>query len=165
MSKAAKSIGAPSKKVLSRIHVARAFTEYQIDAILDEPLNRAIKSWNPAVLAISYLPALFSGVDGRKMFAPVLERIRSQTLEKGIITVITSFGGSWYGDRLLACKADRVVRIEQHSKKLIKIIDNGRVHEYMPVPQGQRRFSDFMDVDCTGGEVHGQDCAEFSQPA
>ncbi len=30
VSKVAKSLGAPSKKILSRIHVARAFTEYQM---------------------------------------------------------------------------------------------------------------------------------------
>ncbi len=167
VSKAAKSFGAPPKNVLSRIHVARAFTEYQMDALLGESLCEAVESWNPAVLAISYLPSLFSGIDGRRLFEPILERIKSLTATSGIITVITSFGGSWYGDRLLAAKADRVVRIEQPSKKLIKIIDNGRVFEYMPVPQGQMRFTDFMDLnlDFTGGDVYGQDCTELSQPA
>jgi hypothetical protein len=165
VSKAARSLGAPSKKVLSRIHVARAFTEYQMDALLREALYEAVESWNPAVLAISYLPSLFSSFDGRRLFEPVLERIKSLTASSGIITAITSFGGSWYGDRLLAAKADRVVRIEQASKKLIKIIDNGRVFEYMPVPPGQMRFTDFMNLDFTGGDVYGQNCAELSQPA
>ncbi len=165
LSRLAKSLGATPKKVLSRIHVARGFTEYQMDALLGESLCEAVESWNPAVLAISYLPPLFSGVDGRRIFEPLLERIKSLTASSGIITVITSFGGSWHGDRLLAAIADRVVRIEQPSKKLIKITDNGCVFEYMPVPSGQMRFTDFMNLDFTGGEVYGQNCTEFSQPA
>ncbi len=165
VSKVAKSLGAEPRKVLSRIHVARAFTEYQMDALLGESLREAIASWNPSVLAISYLPSLFSGIDGRRLFEPILERIKSLTTSSGIITAITSFGGSWHGDRLLAAKADRVVRIEQPSKKLIKITDNGRVFEYMPVPQGQMRFTDFMNLNFTGGDVYGQDCTELSQPA
>jgi hypothetical protein len=54
-----------------------------------------------------------------------------------LITAITSFGGSWYGDRLLASRADRVIRIEQPSKKLIRLFYNGRVFDYVPVPPGQ----------------------------
>ncbi len=164
LSKVAKASGAEPKKVLSRIHVARAFTEYQMDALIDG-LQEAIEQWNPAVLAISYLPSLFSGSDGRRLFEPILERIKSLTASSGIITAITSFGGSWYGDRLLASIADRVVRIEQPSKKLIKITDNGRVFEYMPVPPGQMRFTDFMNLDFNGGDPYGQNSAFLSYVA
>jgi hypothetical protein len=165
LSRIAKSSGAEPRKILSRIHVARAFTEYQMDAILGEPLREAIEYWNPAVLAISYLPSLFSSSDGRRLFEPILEHIKSLTVSSDIITATTSFGGSWYGDRLLAAIANHVVRIEQPSKKLIKIIDNGHVFEYMPVPPGQMRFTDFMNFNFTEGDVYGQDCTELSQPA
>jgi hypothetical protein len=60
------------------------------------------------------------------------------------------------GDRLLASRADRVIRIEQPSKKLVRIIDDGYVFEYMPVPSGQMRFADF---DFTGGDAYGQNSA------
>lgn len=159
LSKIAKSLGAEPGKVLSRVHVARAFTEYQMEAII-HGLHDAVEQWNPAVLAISYLSSLFSGSDGRRLFEPLLEGLKLLTISSGIITVITSFGGSWYGDRMLASKADRVIHIEQPAKKLIKIIDNGRVIEYMPVPPGQMRFTDF-----TGGDLYGQDSADFSNPA
>ncbi len=159
VSKAAKSLGAPSKQVLSRIHIARAFTEYQMEAII-HGLHDAIEQWNPAVLAISYLPSLFSGSDGNRLFEPLLERLKLLTISSGIITVITSFGGSWYGDRMLAAKADRVIRVEHPAKKLIRILDNGHVIEYMPVPPGQMRFTDF-----TGGDLYGQDSAELPHPA
>src|SRR5574341_655716 len=60
LSKIAKSQGAEPRKVLSRIHVARAFTEYQMDALI-HGRHDAIEQWHPSVLAISYLPSLFSG--------------------------------------------------------------------------------------------------------
>ncbi len=161
LSRIAKSSGTEPRKVLSRIHVARAFTEYQMDALVGG-LQEVIEQWNPAVLAMSYLPSLFSGVDGKRLFEPILERIKSLTASYSIITATTSFGGSWYGDRLLASKADRVIRIEQTSKKLIRIFDNGCVTEYMPVPPGQMRLTDFIFTDFTGGNVHGQDCAFLS---
>jgi hypothetical protein len=154
LSRIAKSSGADPRKVLSRIHVARAFTEYQMDALIGG-LQEVIEQWNPAILAISYLPSLFSGSDGRRLFEPLIERIKSLTALYSIITVTTSFGGSWYGDLLLATKADRVIRIEQPSKKLIKIIDEGSVTEYMPVPPGQMRLIDFIFTDFTGGNVYG----------
>ncbi|MDP2767573.1 MAG: hypothetical protein Q8O41_09020 [Candidatus Methanoperedens sp.] len=159
LSKLAKSFGAEPRKVLSRVHVARAFTEYQMEAII-HGLHDAVEQWNPAVLAISYLPSLFSGSDGRRLFEPLLERLKLLTISSGIITVITSFGGSWYGDRLLASRADRVIRVEHPAKKLIRILDSGHVIEYMPVPPGQMRFTDF-----TGGDLYGQNSANFSNPA
>jgi hypothetical protein len=114
------------------------------------------------VLAISWLPSLFSNPDGRRLFEPMLERVKALTASSGIITAITSFGGSWYGDRLLAAKADRIIRIEQPSKKLIRIIDDGHVFEFMPVPPGQMRFTDF---DSTGGDSYGQNSAFLSHVA
>jgi hypothetical protein len=165
LSRIAKSSGTEPRKILSRIHVARAFTEYQMDALLGEPLREAIEYWNPAVLAISYLPSLFSSSDGRRLFEPILEHIKSLTVSSDIITATTSFGGSWYGDRLLAAIADHVVRIEQPSKKLIKIIDNGHVFEYMPVPQGQMRFTDFMNLNFEGGGDYGQNSTFLSRVA
>ncbi len=161
LSKTAKSLGVEPKKVLSRIHVARAFTEYQMDALIDG-LQEAIEQWNPAVLAISYLPSLFSGYDGRRLFEPLLEHLKTITASSGIITAVTSFGGSWYGDRILAAVADRVIRIEQPTKKLIRIIDNGHIFEYMPVPPGQMRFDDFT---FTRGDIYGQNSAELPQLA
>jgi hypothetical protein len=164
LSKISKSSSAEPRRVLSRIHVARAFIEYQMEALMGG-LQDAIEQWNPAVLAVSCLPSLFSGKDGTRLLEPLLERLKLLIASSGIITAVTSFGGSWYGDRLLASKADRVIRIEQPSKKLIRIIDDGYVFEYMPVPPGQMRFSDFTDFDFAGGDVYGQNSAVLSCPA
>ncbi len=164
LSKIAKFFGEEPRKVLSRIHVARAFTEYQMDALI-HGLQDAVEQWNPAVLAISYLPSLFSGSDGRRLLEPLVEHLKLLTESSGIIMAITSFGGSWYGDKLLASKADRVICIEHPSKKLVRIIDDGYVFEYMPVPSGQMRFTDFEESELRGGDLYGQDSAFISCPA
>ncbi len=153
LSRIAKSFGAEPKNVLSRIHVARAFTEYQMEALI-HGLQDAIEQWNPAVLAISYFPSLFSGSDGMRLFEPLLEYLKLLTASSDIITAITSLGGQSYEDMLLASRADRVIRIEQPSKNLIRLFDNGHVFEYFPVPPGQMRFTDF-----TGGDAYGQNSA------
>jgi Rad51 len=153
VSRITKSFGAEPRKVLSCIHVARAFTEYQMDALI-HGVQDAVEKWNPAVLVISYLPSLFSGSDGMRLFEPLLEDLRMLTASSDVITAITSSGGQSHEDRLLASRADRVIRIEQPSKKLIRIIDNGQVFEYLPVPPGQMRFTDF-----TGGNTYGQNSA------
>jgi len=114
VSRMIKSFGG-DRTALSRIHVARAFTEYQMEALIGG-LEEALTRWKPSVLAVSYLPSLFSGTDGQRLFEPALKRLRLLIASSGVITAITSFGGSWYGDRLLAATADRVIRIEHPSK-------------------------------------------------
>jgi hypothetical protein len=116
-------------------------------------------------LAISYLSSLFSGTDGRRRFEPMLERLKLLTESSGIITAVTSFGDWSYGERLLASKADRVICIEQPSKKLTRISDDGIVTEYMPVPAGHMRLTEFTDFDITGVtgvDACGQNSSEFS---
>jgi len=63
-----------------------------------------------------------------------------------LVTVITSFGGSWYGDRLLSSCASRVIRIEQPSKKRIRIIDNGTYSSTSLSRQGRQGSRIFQEM-------------------
>jgi hypothetical protein len=72
--------------------------------------------------------------------------------------VAKSFGSEFSNSKgrellepLLASMADRVIRIVQPSEKLIRIIDEGYVMEYMPLPPRQVRFDDFdfSEKHCT----------------
>jgi hypothetical protein len=49
--------------------------------------------------------------------------------------------------------------------KLVRINDDGYVFEYMPVPSGQMRFTDFADFDLAGGDVNGENSAFFPHVA
>lgn len=135
------------RKILSRIHIARAFTEYQMDTLI-KGLNTHIREWNANVLIISYLPNLFynsnnnSDKNSKRLLESSIKHLRSITMSSNMITVITSFGNSCFEDKLLASKADRVVNIKK-TKNIIRIIDDGKVSEHVPVASGQTRFSDF----------------------
>jgi hypothetical protein len=153
VSRIAKSLGAEPRKVLSRTHVARAFTEYQMEALI-LGLQDAVERWNPSVLAISNFPSLFNSSDGMRLFKPLVEQLKILTASSDIITAITSLGRQSHEDMLLASMADRVIRIEQPSKNLIRLFDNGHIFEYIPLPPGQMRFTDF-----TGGDAYGQNSA------
>lgn len=135
------------RKILSRIHIARAFTEYQMETLI-KGLNAVIKEWNAGVLIISYLPNLFHGSNNnsnknsKRLLESSIKYLRSITISSNTITVITSFGDFCFEDKLLASKADRVINIKK-TKNIIRIIDDGHVSEHVPMASGQTRFSDF----------------------
>jgi hypothetical protein len=135
-------MGFEPKSALSRIHVARAFTEYQMDAIISG-LHEAITKWDPQLLAVLYLSNLFSTQDGEKLFGSILKSLKEVTRSLNTITVVTSFGGIWWGDLLVAGNADRVIRIEE-KKDLVKVQDGDNLFEHVNVPPGQTRFNDYI---------------------
>jgi len=145
ISRAVKFMGFEPKSALSRIHVARAFTEYQMDAIING-LHEAIIRWDPQLVAVLYLSNLFSTQDGKRLFSSILKSLKDVTQSLNIITVVTSFGGIWWGDLLVAGNADRVIRFDE-KKDHVKIQDGKKFFEHVNVPPGQTRFNDYI----TGG--------------
>jgi hypothetical protein len=158
ISRAVKFMGFEPKSALSRIHVARAFTEYQMDAIISG-LREAVIRWEPQLLAVLYLSNLFSTQDGKRLFSSILKSLKEVTQSLNTITVVTSFGGMWWGDLLVAGNADRVIRIEE-KKDHVKVRDGDNLFEYVNVPPGQTRFNDYI-----GGGIHGEDCAKLQGAA
>ena len=142
VSRAVKFMGFEPKSTLSRIHVARAFTEYQMDAIISG-LHEAVNRWNPQLLAVLYLSNLFSTQDGKRLFGSILKSLKEVTRSFNTITVVTSFGGMWWGDQLVAGNADRMIRIEE-KKDLVKVQDGDNLFEHVNVPPGQTRFNDYI---------------------
>jgi hypothetical protein len=142
-----KPLRVDQRKILSRIHIVRAFTEYQMETLI-KGLDTAIREWNAGVLIISYLPNLFyspnnnSNKNSKKLLESSIKHLKSITKSSNMITVITSFGDFCFEDKLLASKADRVIHIKK-TKNIIRIIDDGKVSEHTPVASGQTRFSDF----------------------
>lgn len=137
------------RKILSRIHIVRAFTEYQLDTIV-KGLDRAIKEWNPGILIISYLPILFYNNDSERLLGPLIRQIKTVTMSSDIITIATNFG-NFYVDKILSSNADRVISIEKiksrkrkkKNKDIVRIIEDGQTIERVSVPSGQTRFNEF----------------------
>jgi hypothetical protein len=160
VSRTAKFLGYEPRSVLSRIHVARAFTEYQMDAIMAD-MKEAVVRWNPALVALLYPSNLFSTADGKRLFGPMLVDLKNLTLSYGFVTAMTSFGGNWWGDRMLAGSADRRIRIYQ-TKTHVRVLDGENVFDCVAVPPGQTRFDDY--ITC-GGETSGQNRSELQVTA
>jgi hypothetical protein len=135
-------MGFEPKSALSRIHVARAFTEYQMDAIISG-LRQAVTRWEPQLLAVLYLSNLFSTQDGKRLFGPILKSLKEVTQSFNTITVVTSFGGMWWADQLVAGNADSVIRIKE-KKAIVKVQDGDTLFEHVSVPPGQTRFNDYI---------------------
>jgi hypothetical protein len=160
VSRTAKFLGYEPRSVLSRIHVARAFTEYQMDAIMND-MKEAVVRWNPALVALLYPSNLFPTADGKRLFGPILKSLKDLTHSSDLVTAATSFGGNWWGDRMLADSADRRIRIYQ-TKTHVRVLDGENVFDCVAVPPGQTRFDDY--ITC-GGETNGQDRSELQAAA
>ncbi len=122
-------------KILSRIHITRAFTEFQMKSLIEE-LNNAIELWNPSVLIISYLSVLFSDSD-INLFKSILDILEQLNVNSSCETIVVTSYGRTECDKLLASKADRVVSVKQIND-IIRIIDNGIIYDYAHLAPGQR---------------------------
>ena len=140
-----KALQADTKTVMTKTHVARAFTEYQMNDLLTQQLPPVIQKWQPGLLAVAYLPHLFGSIHTRKLLEQALEHLEEYTHTHGLTTIITSYGGTWWGARLVEERAGRVIRVVQH-RKLLRILDENDVLEFMPVPPGQMQLNAYTAV-------------------
>lgn len=132
ISRMAKFLGIDQKKVLKHIIIARAFTEYQMDALILD-LDNIIKQKNPGVLVISNLS--FDGhkndinrlentkVDEQsdKHLKKLIQNIKSVTKSSGIITVISSnlnYDKSYIN--LIEFNADKILNIDNFTHEKVK---------------------------------------------
>ena len=136
---------ADAKTVMQKTHVARAFTEYQMNDLLTQQLLPAVSKWEPGMLAVAYLPHLFGEHNAKKLLEQSVESIKEITLTHCLITLITSYGGTWWGARLVEDCADRVIRVIQR-RKLVKIMDEQNVIEFAPIPAGQMQLDAYREA-------------------
>jgi hypothetical protein len=134
---------ADARTVMKKTHVARAFTEYQMNDLLTQQLLPAVNRWEPGMLAVAYLPHLFGEPNAKKLLEQSVENIKEITLTHCLTTLVTSYGGTWWGVRLVEDCADRVIRMIQR-RKLVKIMDEQNVIEFAPVPAGQMQLDAYL---------------------
>jgi len=140
-----KVLQADIKTVMTKTHVARAFTEYQMNDLLTQQLPPVIRKWQPGLLVVAYLPHLFGSPHSRRLLEQALEHLKEYTRTHGLTTVVTSYGGTWWGAGLVEECAGRVIRIVQHCK-MLRILDENNVLEFMPIPSGQMQLSAYTAV-------------------
>ncbi|HTY74349.1 MAG TPA: hypothetical protein VMD05_02145 [Candidatus Nanoarchaeia archaeon] len=82
------------RQTLDHIFLARAFTAYQMTAILMEHLNDAVNKYHAKVVIVSDIAGLFLDDDipdeeARRVFSQVIASVQSFVREKQIILVVT----------------------------------------------------------------------------
>lgn len=136
---------ADARTVLKKTHVARAFTEYQMNDLLTQQLAPAVIRWQPGMLVAAYLPHLFGDKHAGRLLEQSVAHVQELTRTHRLNTIITSYGGTWWGARLVEECADRVIRVVQR-RKLVKIMDGQNVVEFTPVPAGQMQLDAYLEV-------------------
>jgi hypothetical protein len=107
-------LGMDRRELLAMVHVARAFTAYQMYTLINTHLQYSISRWHPALLIVSciqnLLPAPHSvGIgagagaaedvyeEARAMLVHSLQKLRTLTARNELITLLTSCTGACSG--------------------------------------------------------------------
>jgi hypothetical protein len=151
ISRMAKFLGANQKNVLRHIHIARAFTEYQMEALILD-LDNIIKQKNPEILAISNL---YNNSDnGNNNFEKCIENIKLVTKSLGIITVISTTNAI---DSYIESKVDKILNVDnklnQLQKQLSTKVDNLQLISLDDINIGDINIGDINIGDMMGRTV------------
>ena len=92
-------------KVLSHVHISRAFTVYQLSSFIDHLLEKEIKKHGPRTLIIGKFPALFLDPDIPTQEAQIilkntLLKLHQLTSSYNLITVLTNVDSRLYSNKI-----------------------------------------------------------------
>jgi hypothetical protein len=82
------------KQVLDRIYISRAFTAYQMAALILQKLEDAVKTCNAKLVIISDIPAMFLDKDvqeeeAKSIYSQVTTRLSNFTRKQQVVTIAT----------------------------------------------------------------------------
>ena len=94
----AREFGSDPKSTLERVFISRAFTAYQLSAIVSETLEDAIKRYKSKLILISKITNLFLDQDvptkeALKIFQKMITHLADLALRRNIIVVATHYNG------------------------------------------------------------------------
>jgi hypothetical protein len=143
------------REVLPRVHVARAFTSFQMSSILEDNLPTAIEEHSPAVLAISCVDELYNddNVDRDQatiLLGRALDRVRELTESEGLVTLLADLRHRPQRamDRfsvILDGRAHQILALERRSRRTLRLRrgDGDSVVLASP-PPGQLTLDDYQ---------------------
>jgi predicted ATP-dependent serine protease len=166
MSALCKRMRLDKRDVLSRVNISRAFTAYQLVALIDERLEEEVRESSPAMVIVSSLTDMFLDKDMKWMEAYQLlrrcaEDIRRVTRAYETISLVTDRtpGHVPHNERMLSllrAEADTVVSMkERRDGILVRLPSEGRSAVFHPVPWTQTTLADFR------GDAYGEDCSHI----
>jgi hypothetical protein len=156
MASLAKRFGMSRLYVLPRIHIARAFTTYQLATLILDVIEKKIEETGAGLLVLACLPNLFLDEDvdydeAHQLFMRSLRKIKEVTEKYETVTLVTNAGLSKMNRRKKLRKAlyesvDKVVRLQHHRRGLeIVVPEKGIKEVFRPVPLNQATIDDFAD--------------------
>jgi len=156
MASLAKRFGMSRLVVLPKIHVARAFTAYQMATLILDVIEKKIEETGAGLLVLACLPELFLDEDvdydeAHQLFMRSLKKIKEVTEKYDIVTLVTNAGLSKMNQRKRLRRAlyesvDKVVRLQHHRRGLEIILPEKGIKElFRPVPPNQATIDDFAD--------------------
>ena len=166
LSAACRRLDARPEDVLPRVHVARAFTSFQMSAIVEDALPRAVDEHAPGLLAVLSVDELYHDDNvGRDQAAVLLgramDRVRSLAADRGLIVVLGDSRAhrARPGDRFAAvvdARVDQCVSLERRSVRTMRLRRrDGAVALLAAAPPGQLTLDDFARAGPDGPQGRG----------
>jgi len=167
LSAACRRLGARPEDVLPRVHVARAFTSFQMSAIIEDALPRAVEEHAPGLLAVLSVDELYNDENVGRDQAVVLlgramDRIRSLAEQRGLVAVLGDSRAhrARPGDRfgpIVDARVHDSVTFERRSRRTIRLRRrDGTAALLASAPPGQLTLDDFRYEGRTGRDGTGQ---------
>lgn len=149
--------------VLSRIHVARAFTAYQLATLVDERLGIAVRDSGANTVVVSCLLEMFFDKDipyreSYQLIKRCLGEVGAVARENGVAAIVTHYSQRPLSRRLtmlLESAADVTVALRESEGALTAVSRYGESTFFIGRRRAQRTIDQFR-----GGFGHGQDLAD-----
>lgn len=138
-----------SKQVLSKIKISRAFTAYQLSTLIDEELEKMVGNTSLIIVSRILDQLIDENVkhkEANKMLERGIKKIRELTESRNLISIITNYKifRHYSFRKLIYENADKVVRIERHKKKCLRVKLEDRFLDFHPVPIYQMTLDDYI---------------------
>jgi len=150
------------RAVLSRIHVARAFTAYQLATLVDERLDRAVRESGASTIVVSCLLEMFFDKDipwreSYQLIKRCLGEVREVARDSGAAALVTHYSRRPLSRRLtmlLDSETDVAMTLRESEGAITASSRYGEATFHVGRRRAQRSLDQFK-----GGALHGQDAA------
>lgn len=153
LAKHARRAGVAPRRALQGMRIARAFTAYQLSALLEETLPDEVHDRTPALVLVSCLPEMYMDedvpwVEANALVERAMALLRGIAREHGCAVLATNAGPAKLASRprlrTLVYTADRVVRLlAQGDTVVLEDLPTGRRTAFRAPARGQATLENF----------------------
>jgi len=148
LGRASRRLGLDRSEVLDAVHVARAFTAYQLVTLVDEKLEDEADRTDAGMVLVSCLTDMFRDKEMRDgesldVLAICLAKLR-RLASRGLVVLVTERGPPGQLKDMVYGAADDVIRLER-SHRGIRIVKpmTGETMMYKPAPRHQTTLAEW----------------------